>query len=46
MVALSYLKATKQERVKARFDVVSIGPGEDCSEVEVVRNAFDLAYGL
>ena len=46
MVALSYLKATKQERAKARFDVVAIGPGEDHSDIEIVRNAFDLAYGL
>jgi len=45
MVALGYLKATRQEGARARFDVVAIGPGEDHLAVEIVPNAFNLAYG-
>lgn len=43
MLALAYLKATRQSGAKARFDVVAIN---DCGgkepRVEIVRNAFDL----
>ncbi|MGB5156781.1 YraN family protein [Desulfobacterium sp. N47] len=45
MVALYFLKETKQSGVKARFDVVSISPGEKEPEIEIIKNAFDLAYG-
>ena len=45
MVALSYLKATKQTDVKARFDVVAITSNLDEPRIEIVKNAFDLAYG-
>ena len=45
MVALYYLKATKQNNVKARFDVVSITNADDQPIVEIVKNAFELAYG-
>ncbi|MBA3037335.1 MAG: YraN family protein [Desulfobacterium sp.] len=45
MVALYFLKETKQSGVKARFDVVSISPGEREPEIEIIKNAFDLAYG-
>ena len=45
MVALHYLKTTGQSGVKARFDVVAISGGTERPEVEVVRNAFELAYG-
>ncbi|MDP2644638.1 MAG: YraN family protein [Desulfobacterales bacterium] len=45
MVALYYLKATKQNRAKARFDVVVIDPpGDHPSQVKTIKNAFDLAY--
>jgi putative endonuclease len=44
MVALYYLKATKQIDVKARFDVVAITSNRDEPQIEVVKNAFDLAY--
>jgi putative endonuclease len=44
MVALYFLKITKQSTSKARFDVVSIGPGEKNPEIEIIKNAFDLAY--
>ncbi|MEA3279898.1 MAG: YraN family protein [Thermodesulfobacteriota bacterium] len=44
MVALYYLKATKQRDVKARFDVVSIYPIQGNQSIEIVKNAFELAY--
>ncbi len=44
MAALYYLKMTNQNDINARFDVVSILlQGED-THIELVRNAFDLAY--
>ena len=44
MAALYYLKMTNQTHANARFDVVSIlAQGED-THIELVRNAFDLAY--
>jgi len=47
MVALSYLKATGMEGTRARFDVVAVSayPGETQPEIEIVKNAFELAYG-
>jgi len=44
MVALEYLKETEQMGSKARFDVVAIRllPGDP--DVEIIKNAFDLAY--
>lgn len=44
MVALHYLKSTRQTGVKARFDVVAITANRDEPRIEVVKNAFDLAY--
>ncbi len=44
-VALYYLKITKQTRVRARFDVVSINTAGRVPEIEIVKNAFPLAYG-
>jgi putative endonuclease len=44
MVALYYLKTTRQTNVKARFDVVSIYSNRDEPQIEIVKNAFDLAY--
>ena len=44
MVALFYLKASKQHNVKARFDVVSILSAEKNPDIEIVKNAFQLAY--
>jgi putative endonuclease len=44
MAALQYLKVTKQSNVSARFDVVSINSSEKKSSIEVVKNAFELAY--
>ena len=45
MVALWYLKTTMQSNVKARFDVVSIISSHDKPSIEIVKNAFELAYG-
>lgn len=45
MVALYYLKATKQTHVKARFDVVALISAEDNPQIEIIKNAFELAYG-
>ncbi len=45
MVALYYLKTTKQNNVKARFDVVAISSSQDNPRIELIKNAFELAYG-
>lgn len=45
MVALFYLKATKQNNAKARFDVVAISSSQDNPRIELIKNAFELAYG-
>lgn len=45
MVALFYLKTTRQSQARARFDVVSIRSGPQGPSVEIIRNAFDLLYG-
>jgi len=44
MVALSYLKATNQTDARARFDVVAITSNQDKPQIEIVKNAFELAY--
>ena len=44
MVALLYMKSTKQSNVKARFDVVAISSAKDKPNIEIVKNAFELAY--
>ena len=43
--ALHYLKETARLGCRARFDVVSILSGEEGVRWEIVRNAFELAYG-
>lgn len=44
MVALQYLKKTEQMETPARFDVVAIRLWRDQSEIEIIKNAFELAY--
>ena len=44
MVALAYLKAFNKGDAKARFDVVSIQTGGETPQIEIVKNAFELAY--
>lgn len=45
MVALDYLKRSGQTEVSARFDVVAIDTASGKIDIEVVKNAFALAYG-
>jgi len=44
MVALCYLKETKQNNAKARFDVVAVSSIKENPNIEIVKNAFELAY--
>lgn len=44
MVALHYLKCTKQSRVKARFDVLTVNSAGGDTRIQLIRNAFELAY--
>ena len=44
MVALKYLKETEQMGKKARFDVVAIRLLHSDPDVEIIKNAFELAY--
>jgi putative endonuclease len=43
-VALAYLKHKNLWGTKARFDVVAIGIRDGKKEVEVIQDAFELAY--
>ena len=44
LVALYYLKTTNQMTTKARFDVVAVNLNRDKPRVEIIKNAFELAY--
>ncbi len=44
MAALQYLKVTRQTEAKARFDVIGISYHTDPPTIEIVKNAFELAY--
>jgi len=43
-VALFYMKSNKLNEVRARFDVVAVSLAGGEQQVEVIRNAFELAY--
>ncbi len=43
-VALFYMKGNDCIEAKARFDVVAVSLNGDKTQIEVVKNAFDLAY--
>ncbi len=43
-VALFYMKSNNLNEVKARFDVVAVSLAGGEQQVEVIRNAFELAY--
>ncbi|MFH1243293.1 MAG: YraN family protein [Pseudomonadota bacterium] len=43
-VALAYMKSNDCYGVKARFDVVAVSLQGDNPQIEVIKNAFDLAY--
>lgn len=45
MAALEYLKQSGQTAVRARFDVVAIDTADGKMDIELVKNAFALAYG-
>lgn len=42
--ALTYMKANNCENMRARFDVVAISLAGPAPDIEVIKNAFDLAY--
>ncbi|CAN2039027.1 putative endonuclease [Candidatus Magnetomoraceae bacterium gMMP-15] len=44
ITALSYLKENKKMNQRARFDVVSIFTSFGEPEIEIIKNAFELAY--
>ena len=44
MVALQYLKSTGQSMAKARFDVVAVTAMSVDPQIEIIKNAFELAY--
>ena len=44
VVALYYLKSTNQSNAKARFDVVTVALNQDKPRIEIIKNAFELAY--
>lgn len=44
MTALAYLKETGQSGTKARFDVVAVYGEGEASAIELIRNAFEIAY--
>jgi len=44
IVALHYLKSTNQNTAKARFDVVTVTLNRDKPRIEIIKNAFELAY--
>ncbi|MEW5909303.1 MAG: YraN family protein [Thermodesulfobacteriota bacterium] len=44
MVALHYLKATRQSRCKARFDVITVISGYSQPKIDWIQNAFELSY--
>jgi putative endonuclease len=45
IVALEYLKKNQALQTRARFDVVTVQPSENGPVIEIVANAFELAYG-
>ena len=42
--ALYYLKENEQSTSRARFDVVTINSADKKTDVEIIKNAFELAY--
>lgn len=44
MVALYYLKTSGLITAKARFDVIAINLNRDKPRIEIIKNAFELAY--
>ena len=44
MVALQYIKSTCEKPAHARFDVIAVERGDETPRLELVQNAFELAY--
>ena len=44
MVALQYLKARHRSNASARFDVAAVTITRDKPRIEIIKNAFELAY--
>lgn len=44
MTALHYLKSNHLSHANARFDVVTVKTTDGKSDIEIIKNAFDLAY--
>lgn len=44
LVAMQYLKETRQSDARARFDVVSIRFDRNRPEIEIIKNAFEVAF--
>ena len=44
-VALNYMKQNNCDEVSARFDVVAVAMERGQPRIEVIKNAFELAYG-
>jgi len=42
--ALTYMKQKRLDGARARFDVVAISLTSEGAKIEVIKNAFDLAY--
>ncbi len=42
--ALYYLKTNDQSNCRARFDVVTVNSADKKIDVEIIKNAFELAY--
>lgn len=42
--ALYYLKENDQSNCRARFDVVTVTSAEKNADIEIIKNAFELAY--
>ena len=43
-VALAYMKSHNLFESRARFDVVAVGLLDEKKEIEIIKNAFELAY--
>lgn len=44
MTALYYLKSQNLLQARARFDVITILPSRGSNQIELIQNAFELAY--
>lgn len=44
MAALAWLKASRKSDARARFDVVAVQADDAKPRIEVIQNAFELAY--